>query len=363
LEESIRKLTFLGKFKDRSVPLAEIEQVLAAAQPAEQRLDEAQQKAKCVFITRMEGAGFPFHVASALKFASLSQLHLYHARVKDDYEEAEQSVRRVLRLLRDLRPRGEMSTQALSSMAARNALSAMNDFTLSQPGRSVERCDRLLTLLAEHRSDPISPLQEGVRIDHIAHRNALDAIQRGRIPLKERFAPHIVKAIETAQASGSINWQMEAAECNRIFAAWIARASLPLNQPPPSEPFHQVYANLKDGRAPVVLALLQSPRKPDPDGQREGEAGRQAFLAGTECLIAVRRYVLAHGTLPPDLQTAAREAGLPSVPTDAFSSQPMRYRVLNGKPLVYSVGPDRKDEAGLVEWKGGRGDLLFQIGE
>lgn len=347
------------------MPLAEIERVLAAAQPAEQRLDEAQQKAKCVFITRMDLLALDRHAPPAGQFARLSRFHLYHARVRGDYEEAEQSIRRVLRLSRDLRPRGSGVSQAVSNSVAYIALSAINDFTLSQPGLTTERCDRLLALLAEHRGDPISPLQEGMRVDYIAVRNTLDAEEHGRIPLDD-LGRNAAGLIKIAQATGTMNWQNDAAVCNRIFAAAIARASLPLSQPPPppSESFQQLKADEKELKAPVLVALLSLVGwYPASDGMRGNEAQRQAFLAGTECLIAVRRYALAHGTLPPDLQTAAREAGLPSVPVDPFSGQPMRYRVLNGKPLVYSVGPDRKDDAGLVEWKGGPGDILFQIGE
>ena len=94
-------------------------------------------------------------------------------------------------------------------------------------------------------------------------------------------------------------------------------------------------------------------------------ARNRTTLAGTECLVAVRRYALAHGSLPADLAAATGEAGLKAVPTDPYSGQPMRYKVIDGKPVVYSVGWDRKDDGGVVDWDNGNrdGDFIFRIRE
>jgi hypothetical protein len=37
---------------------------------------------------------------------------------------------------------------------------------------------------------------------------------------------------------------------------------------------------------------------------------------------------------------------LPAVPLDRFTGQPVSYRLVDGRPLVYSVGPDRRDDGG-----------------
>ena len=50
-----------------------------------------------------------------------------------------------------------------------------------------------------------------------------------------------------------------------------------------------------------------------------------------------------------------------------FEATPIEDSGRATQPLVYSVGPDRKDDGGLVEWPrpggGGGDDILFQIGE
>jgi hypothetical protein len=97
------------------------------------------------------------------------------------------------------------------------------------------------------------------------------------------------------------------------------------------------------------------------------EGRHRADLAGCLCLIVVRRYMLIHSDTPADLPTAVREAGLSVMPTDPFSGQPMRYKVLDGRPVVYSVGVDLRDDGGAPEQfrtatETPRGNIVFRIG-
>jgi hypothetical protein len=110
----------------------------------------------------------------------------------------------------------------------------------------------------------------------------------------------------------------------------------------------------------VTLTLL-----PNVDVFLGAVVRHQAHLAGVECLTAVRRYALRHGSLPENLEVATREAGLKAVPTDPYSGGPMHYKVIDGKPVVYSVGSDGKDDGGTVDWEYGKkpGDFIFRIRE
>jgi hypothetical protein len=59
-------------------------------------------------------------------------------------------------------------------------------------------------------------------------------------------------------------------------------------------------------------------------------------------------------------------AGIPGVPIDPYSGQPLRMAVLWGEPVIYSVGRDGKDDHGRVEeWDRNRrkwqGDLIFRL--
>ena len=71
--------------------------------------------------------------------------------------------------------------------------------------------------------------------------------------------------------------------------------------------------------------------------------------------IALQRYQLCYGKLPPDLESLAPEF-LAAVPVDFMNGQPLHYRVEpDGSFRLYSVGLDGQDDGGNPEpvsaWK------------
>ena len=90
----------------------------------------------------------------------------------------------------------------------------------------------------------------------------------------------------------------------------------------------------------------------------------EARLRGTQCLVALRRWQLEHADAPSNLETLVKAAGMPGVPMDPFSDQPLRMGAVVGKPVIYSVGPDGKDDKAQVEWNlvpTKPGDFIFQL--
>ena len=90
----------------------------------------------------------------------------------------------------------------------------------------------------------------------------------------------------------------------------------------------------------------------------------QAALRGTQCLVALRRWQLEHRELPPNLDALVKAAGMKAVPIDPYCDQPMRMTVIEGAPVVYSVGPDGKDDKALKVWNfrpGEPGDYVFRL--
>jgi hypothetical protein len=66
---------------------------------------------------------------------------------------------------------------------------------------------------------------------------------------------------------------------------------------------------------------------------------------GIEVGLALELYRRQHGQYPQSVQELA-PALLPAVPLDRITGDPVKYRLVNGKPIVYSVGVDRKDDGG-----------------
>lgn len=72
------------------------------------------------------------------------------------------------------------------------------------------------------------------------------------------------------------------------------------------------------------------------------ETERQMTLAA----IALKRFQLRHGQLPPSLEALVPEL-LSAVPYDYMSARPLRYRLKpDGSYVLYSVGLDGKDDGG-----------------
>lgn len=96
-------------------------------------------------------------------------------------------------------------------------------------------------------------------------------------------------------------------------------------------------------------------------GRYRGEWPRNN-LALLETALAVRLYYLKRHQYPPSVDAVPRE-WLPELPRDVWD-QPVAYRLVKGKPLVYSWGPDLTDNGGQAANPVGvlhdkHGDLLF----
>lgn len=72
--------------------------------------------------------------------------------------------------------------------------------------------------------------------------------------------------------------------------------------------------------------------------------------------IAAELYHRRHGGYPASIESFVPEF-LPRVPMDRFDRFALRYRVIDGRPVVYSVGIDRDDDAGRACRNRGSGDI------
>jgi hypothetical protein len=61
--------------------------------------------------------------------------------------------------------------------------------------------------------------------------------------------------------------------------------------------------------------------------------------------IALELWRRQHGAWPERLDQLVPSM-LPALPIDRYDGQPLRYTIRDGKPLLYSIGVDRKDDGG-----------------
>ena len=106
------------------------------------------------------------------------------------------------------------------------------------------------------------------------------------------------------------------------------------------------------------------------DGRRNAGLARAGDLAGygqpPRHGMPDRPATLAVG--PPGLTRAlavvVKEAGLKAIPTDPYDGKPIRLAVIDGQPVIYSVGRDGRDDGGLKDSNRDMqptGDLIYRL--
>ena len=88
-----------------------------------------------------------------------------------------------------------------------------------------------------------------------------------------------------------------------------------------------------------------------------------------ETALAIERFRLAHQNQLPDSLAALAPIYLKAIPTDPFDGQPLRYKLLEKGYVIYSIGPDLKDDGGLSKKYDAKGksdpkaplDLTFTV--
>jgi hypothetical protein len=303
---------------------------------------------------------------------------------RGDFERPIEGVETVLRLSRDLRPRGLIVCQLVSVVLDGICFSDIVPQILTAEGVEVEHCDRLLATLTRHEAEGIDPLPTAIRGEYLwmrmflhdveHHTGFLDPrVSRGR-QMAEFFAwlqemdeekPVDAKALDKAARKiegflAKTDFQRQVRIVNRWYHTATGMFGAPLRDQ------EKVAADLEEmsqtaGRNKDLIALVMA----YPPTFLRAFAKQQACHRGTQCLIALRRWQLEHDTLPPDLTTVVKAAGMQQVPIDPYSHQPFRMTTIEGQPVIYSVGGDGKDDKGLLEWdlmpKEPRGDILFRL--
>jgi len=51
------------------------------------------------------------------------------------------------------------------------------------------------------------------------------------------------------------------------------------------------------------------------------------------------------------------------VPIDPYSGKPLRMAIVDGEPVIYSIGKDGRDDGGRIDSRGDRspGDQVFRL--
>jgi hypothetical protein len=176
----------------------------------------------------------------------------------------------------------------------------------------------------------VEQLKEGkVTLSQLSGGPAATKYKLGPVDLEKLLAPFIMGSISGNQAA-----------LLRYMTRAVEIAKKPVEEQ--AELLKELEASARS--EPVLVRLLA------PAVAKTGEAFRRSS-AEVRCLIVVvaaERYRLAHGRWPESLEALVPEF-LSKVPTDPYDGKPLRLRRLADRLVIYSVGPDGKDDGGNID--------------
>jgi len=341
------------------------------------KLAEAQRRPRCLFQTGVGVAAQLPHVNAARFVGSVAELKVRRALDRGEFGAAIGDVAAVLRLGRDLRPRGYGITMCVDASMRARVVDEMALPILTAPGLRPGHRDRLAAVLAEDQAAGAEPFTEAVKTEYVSSRATVLALVRDQKTLGRAFNvepggsvvlgvfPGVNAAARLGKPAAPLPEDIDIdarvarftpAELGRIaeMTNRYTRALLALGGRPRVEQL--------DGLPPIddlipgddlparVARWVQPTTTWAVVVKAEGRS--EALLRASACLAAVRRWQLTHGGASPrpgQLADACREAGLAAVPADPLDGKPMRLAVLDGVPLAYSVGKDGFDGGGRVD--------------
>jgi hypothetical protein len=176
-------------------------------------------------------------------------------------------------------------------------------------------------------------------------------LYRGRLPRERAFMLHWFKQA-TEAARLPIHEQPAAMKAVPLYSEYANRSLLDLDivlTPPSAEEGLIISRSLLRGVAKFPAVTWGS------------TAEARCAVVGLAC----ERFRLKHGRWPETLAELPADLLPGGVPLDPFDGKPLRYRKLEDGVVLYSVGPDGKDDGGDLTRVGmlaaRRGDLGFRL--
>ncbi|WP_148595941.1 hypothetical protein [Aquisphaera giovannonii] len=390
-----------------SVSAEQIDAVAGAYDEGFAKLARAQERPDCVFDSGLDITAQIPHATAARQVARIAALRARRQLEQGSLIHASRELSRVLRLARDLVPRGPLVTDLASIGVERTAVDEIAMPLLADRNLTVSHCDRLLGILVEHDAKSIDRYAEGLRAEYVFSRGTLRALVQDQDRLRRDWkalggdpGPSIAAAIAEPQlisvlAGGGAAPKALAADGPGARPASLRAAAdldAAMARMPPEELARQealLGAFFRDRLSLAEMPYAERMRRLDSmppvfvaddvytrvtKGLTSGAFGaaiasmafHQARLRDAIGLVAVRRWQLRHdGQSPPSLDAAAKDAGLVSVPVDPYSGGPVRLAIIAGRPVVYCVGGDGQDGGGRAEAKVHQreGDVILRMPE
>jgi hypothetical protein len=376
LLESLRK-------DPKAVPPAAIDDVIKLYDAGFRKLAAAQRIDRCVFEAGLGVAALYPHVQVARQVARVAALKVRRAVERRDLDAAISNVEPVLRLARDLQPRGAVINELVVSAVNNYVCVEIVSTILASPALRVGHCDQLLRVFANHEAKSMDGYGESLRMGYLMTRVTIRDLAKHPGAVAEQMGlksgESVVNAIAASILGGvnpvgfrpfpadadaqlaqtsSAKMTIKVRELGRYYGALLALDGIPY-----ADRIAKATAiALPDGDD--VLSRLVTLMTPPVEPFVRAISRATASVRATECMIAVRRWQLGHTGMPRDLATAIKGSTLKAVPIDPYDGKSMRLALIDGQPVVYSVGRDGKDDNARIDSDRDQrpaGDLVYRL--
>ena len=385
---------------------AAVDAWLTGCEAGFQKLADAQKRPKCVFETGVGIAVLLPHAQSVRQVARIAKWRVRRDLPKGNIDRPIQDVQMLLRLSRDIQPRGGVICQLVSIAMDDLCCGEIITHILRADGIEQEHCDRLIGELSRHEAASRRRIAEGMRVEYLMARKSLHDFQyhtgdfspqamkdmglRGRAdtPLaclqllisfsaggdgrlaREKYGrgaagltpdhPLVAGWKHNGRLLSDADYTKEVAALDKVYASILSNADRTTLERVRASRDPAVVEPLRD----TQLALVFEPSHWE--NWEQAALRAEATLRGTQCLIALRRWQLEHDGPPPDLETIVKAAGMQGIPADPYTGRPIQMTMIDDEPVIYSVAMDGKDDRGRVDvWKSAQpgkiGDLLFRL--
>ena len=344
------------------------------------KVREAQKRPECVFETGLSFVSLIPHVQSTRQIARVIHLKAGRDIANGNLDAVFDDLELVLRMSDDVRRRGFL---IIDLVAFANASIMFRDVVpelMASKKFTVKDCDRLLKLIREYRIDVNARFISSCQIEYISIRSFLHDIEhavgdlgrRGKPPREGEsdsrskvFADFVGVPAGEDLLEFQQRLDLMTTKDHRNEVNWLDLTYFRMTQAlslPYADRKKQLEAITEEA---VANTLVLSHTMPSHAQAMNAFVRSEALQSGTECLVAVKRWQLAHPDLKQaTLQTILAESGATEIPLDPFAGRsPMRIAWIDDKPVVYSLGSDVQDQGGTADWNDGTqpGDYLFHM--
>ena len=170
-----------------SVTAAAIDEVISEFDTGFRKFDWAQQRPRCVFQTGIGATFLLPHAQAVGHVVRVARLKVRRELERGELDTAIRDLKRLLRLSRDLLPRGVPIVGIVSASAATNAVEHVVVPLLTTRGLTIEQCDRMLAFLLEHEAQSIDPYTEGLRSEYVSIRATMHDLVFGQARLRKEW--------------------------------------------------------------------------------------------------------------------------------------------------------------------------------